>query len=288
MTDFGLITFPTDYALQPAELARWAESAGYESLFFAEHTHIPTSRKTPFGGAGGLPEYYKQAYDPFVALAAAASATRTLKIGTAICLVTEHNPITLAKTVATLDQISNGRVVLGIGAGWNAEEMADHGVNFKDRWKVTRERVLAMRQLWTEDEAEYHGDFVDFEPTWCWPKPVQAGGPPVLLGASSRWVPDRVIDYCDGWFPIGTADELRPLASEIRTAAVKAGKSVDEIQWTLGSYTLARREPFLDPSEVQDYVDMGFTRIVIPFRPQAAEKQRAVLPDYVEYVRKFE
>lgn len=287
MTDFGLITFPTDYAMQPAELAKWAEGAGYESLFFAEHTHIPTSRKSPFGADNRLPEYYKQAYDPFVALAAAATATDTLKLGTAICLITEHNPITLAKTVATLDQISGGRVILGIGAGWNAEEMADHGVNFKQRWQVTRERVLAMRQLWSQDEAEYHGDFVDFEPTWCWPKPVQPGGPPVLLGAASKWVPDRVIDYCDGWFPIGTPDALRPIADEIRNAATKAGRSFDQIQLTLGSYTLSRRDPFLDPSEVQAFIDIGFTRIVLPFRPQAADKQRAVLADYVEYIKQF-
>jgi|TARA_Y100000310_G_scaffold340973_1_gene438582 probable F420-dependent oxidoreductase len=287
MADFGLITFATDYAMQPAELAAWAEGAGYESLFFAEHTHIPTSRKSPFGGGARLPEYYKQAYDPFVALASAATATDTLKLGTAICLVTEHNPITLAKTVATLDQISGGRVVLGIGAGWNAEEMADHGVNFKQRWKVTRERVLAMRELWSRDEAEYHGDFVDFESTWSWPKPVQPGGPPVLLGAASKWVPERVIDYCDGWFPIGTPNDLRPLAEEIRSVAEKAGRTLDELHLTLGSYTLSQREPFLDPSEVQAFIDIGFTRIVLPFRPQVAEKQRAVLADYEEYVKQF-
>lgn len=288
MTDFGLITFATDYALQPAELARWAEDAGFESLFFAEHTHMPTSRLSPFGGGAPLPEYYKQAYDPFVALSAAATATKTLKIGTAICLITEHNPITLAKTIATLDQISNGRVVLGIGAGWNAEEMADHGVNFKQRWKVTRERVLAMRELWTKDEAEYHGDFVDFDPTWSWPKPIQPGGPPVLLGAASRWAPKRVIDYCDGWFPIGTPDDLRPLMGEIRSAAAEAGRSFDELELTLGSYTLARRDPFLDPSEIEAYRDIGFSRIVLPFRPQSADKQRATFDSYVDYIRQFD
>jgi probable F420-dependent oxidoreductase len=287
MPDFGLITFATDYAMQPAELARWAEGAGYESLFLAEHTHIPTSRKSPFGGGVPLPDYYKQAYDPFVALAAAANATETLRLGTAICLVTEHNPITLAKTVATLDKISGGRLVLGIGAGWNAEEMADHGVEFKQRWKVTRERILAMRELWTHEEAEYHGDFVDFESTWSWPKPAQKGGPPVLLGAASKWTPDRVIDYCDGWFPIGTPDEVRPLVEQLRVAAEKGGKSFADLHLTLGSYTLSKRDPFLDPAEVEEYVAMGFSRIVIPFRPQAEQKQRAVLADYEAYLQQF-
>lgn len=286
MVKFGLITFPTEYSMQPVELARWAEEAGYESLFFAEHTHIPTSRLTPFGGGVPLPDYYKQAYDPFVALSAAASVTDTLKLGTAICLITEHNPITLAKTVATLDQLSNGRVILGIGAGWNAEEMLDHGVNFKDRWKVTRERVLAMRELWTQDEAEYHGDFVDFDSTWSWPKPVQPGGPPVLLGAASKWAPDRVVDYCDGWFPIGTPDDLAPLVSQVEQAAEKAGRS-GQLDLTLGSYTLARKDPFLKPDEVQAYIEMGFSRIVLPFRPQAAEKQHEVLEDYAEYIKQF-
>jgi len=270
--------------MQPTELARWAEDAGYESLFFAEHTHIPTSRKSPFGGGVPLPDYYKQAYDPFVALSAAAAVTESLKLGTAICLVTEHNPITLAKTVASLDHISNGRVILGIGAGWNAEEMQDHGVNFKDRWKVTRERVLAMRELWAHDEAEYHGEFVDFESTWSWPKPVQPGGPPVLMGASSKWVPNRIIDYCDGWFPIGTPSELSPLMAQIQASAAKADR---QLHFTLGSYTLSKRDPFLPLEEVEAYIEMGFSRIVLPFRPQAAGKQRETLDSYVEYIKQF-
>ncbi len=287
MPKFGLITFPTDYAMQPGELASWAEGAGFESLFVAEHTHIPTSRISPFGGGVPLPDYYKQAYDPFVALTAAAAATTRLRLGTAICLVTEHNPITLAKTVATLDRISNGRVVFGIGAGWNAEEMADHGVDFKSRWKVTRERVLAMRELWNNDEAEFHGEFVDFGPSWSWPKPVQPGGPPVLMGAASKWAPRRVADYCDGWFPIGTPDEMRPQMAAVRAAAEAAGRPFEDLDMTLGSYTLSRRNPFLDPAEVAEYEEMGFTRIVLPFRPQDAEKQRAVLTEYEAYVRQF-
>ena len=283
MIKFGLITFATHYGIQPAELGRWAEGVGYESLFFAEHTHIPTSRKSPFGGGGPLPDYYKQAYDPFVALAAVATATETLKVGTAICLVTEHNPITLAKTVASLDRVSNGRAILGIGAGWNAEEMFDHGVYFKDRWKVTRERVLAMREIWNNEVAEYHGDFVDFEPTWSWPKPVQTGGPPILLGARSRWVPDRVAEYCDGWFPIGTADQLAPLMEQVKAKAAESGR--EELDMSLCAW--GRSDPFLRADEVNRAVEMGFGRIVLHFEPQAADRQRAMLKQYEDYVEQM-
>ena len=282
MIKFGLITFATHYGIQPAELGRWAEGAGYESLFFAEHTHIPTSRRSPFGGGGELPDYYKQAYDPFVALAAVATATETLRLGTAICLVTEHNPITLAKTVASLDRVSNGRVILGIGAGWNAEEMFDHGVDFRDRWKVTRERVLAMREIWNNEVAEYHGDFVDFEPTWSWPKPVQDGGPPILLGARSRWVPGRVAEYCDGWFPIGLPGDLAPMMESVQAATAEAGR--ERLDMTLCAWG---RGPFLTPDEVRQAADLGFQRIVLPLEPQSADRQRAVLPEYEEYIERF-
>ena len=288
MPDFGIITFATEYAMQPGELGRWAENAGFESLFYAEHTHIPTSRLSPFAGGMELPRYYKECYDPFVALGAAATATSTLKLGTAICLVTEHNPITLAKTVATLDQISKGRVVLGIGAGWNAEEMADHGVEFKHRWKVARERVLAMRELWTKEEAEFHGDFVDFDSSWSWPKPYQSGGPPVLLGAASKWSPERVIDYCDGWFPIGDPADLAPLVEAVRAAAERAGRPMADVQLTLGSPTIARRDPFPDPADIEAWVALGFSRIVIPLRPMEAARQRDVLGTYVDFLRQFD
>src|SRR5215471_12476433 len=172
MVDFGFVTIPTHYTIQPAELGRWSEENGFESVWFGEHTHIPTSRKTPFPLGGELPEYYKQFYDPFIGLTAAAAVTQKLKVGTSVCLVPEHPPITLAKTIACVDRVSNGRFLFGIGAGWNAEEMADHGVALKDRWKVTRERVLAMQEIWTKEVAEFHGQFVNFDPLWCRSKPV--------------------------------------------------------------------------------------------------------------------
>ncbi|MFB3106236.1 MAG: LLM class F420-dependent oxidoreductase, partial [Pseudomonadales bacterium] len=202
MTNFGVLMFPTDYAVPPAVLAQAAEARGFESLFFPEHTHIPTSRATPWPGGDELPREYWHSYDPFVGLAVAAAVTDTLKLGTGITLVTERDPILMAKQVASLDQLSGGRVVLGVGAGWNAEEMAHHGVQFVDRWKVLRERVLAMRAIWTDEAAEFHGQFVDFDPLWSFPKPTQSGGPKILLGASSKWTWQRIAEYADGWFPI--------------------------------------------------------------------------------------
>ena len=189
---FGVSIFPTDYAIQPAELARAVEERGLDCLFFPEHTHIPASRLTPFPGGGDLPEQYWHAHDPFVALSACAAVTERISLGTGICLVIERDPITLAKEIASLDMISGGRAIIGIGAGWNREEMENHGAVYRDRWKITREKVLAMRTIWTEDE-----------PIWSWPKPVQPGGPPIWIGANSPWVFDRVAEYADGWMPIG-------------------------------------------------------------------------------------
>ncbi|MGH7622669.1 MAG: TIGR03619 family F420-dependent LLM class oxidoreductase, partial [Gemmatimonadaceae bacterium] len=170
---FGIAMFPTDYAIPVTELGRVAEDLGFESLFFPEHTHIPASRLTPWPGGAPLPEEYSHTLDPFVAMAAVAAVTSTLRVGTGICLVMERDPITLAKEVASVDHLSNGRMLFGIGGGWNREEMEDHGTKPSLRWKILRERVLAMKQIWTEDAAEFHGEYVDFEPLWSWPKPVQ-------------------------------------------------------------------------------------------------------------------
>src|SRR5689334_2952188 len=202
MALFGAMMFPTDYAIQPVELARAVEERGLDSLFFPEHTHIPTSRRSPWPGGGELPMEYSHTHDQFVALTAAAAATKRIKLGTGICLVIERDPILLAKEVASLDVLSNGRVILGIGGGWNAEEMENHGTNFKQRWKILRERVLAMREIWRNEKAEFHGEFVNFDSIWSWPKPVQAGGPPILLGSEAKRCFERVVDYCDGWIPI--------------------------------------------------------------------------------------
>src|SRR5215510_6349354 len=199
---YGVVMFPTDYAIRPDELARAVESRGFESLWVPEHTHIPASRKSPWPGGGPLPKEYWHSYDPFVGLAMAAAVTTKLKLGTGICLVIERDPITLAKEVASLDHLSGGRFIFGIGGGWNAEEMEHHGTAFKTRWRVLRERVLAMKEIWAKEEAEFHGQFVNFDKIWSHPKPAQKPHPPILMGGDGPTTFDRVLEFCDGWMPI--------------------------------------------------------------------------------------
>ena len=183
----GFYYFATEYSMPIVEAARALEERGYESLFVPEHTHIPASRRTPWPGGAELPRQYSHTLDPFVALAAAAAATKTLRLGTGICLLTERDPIVTAKAVATLDLISGGRFEFGIGAGWNAEEMANHGTEFETRFRVMVERAKAMQAIWTQDEAGYEGEFIEFEPIWSWPKPVQKPHPPILLGGETKY-----------------------------------------------------------------------------------------------------
>jgi len=219
---FGIAIFPTDYAISMAELAPAVEEAGFESLWVAEHSHIPTSRITPYPAGGELPRMYMHTMDPFVALTAAALASKTLKVGTGICLLIERDPIHTAKEAASLDVVSKGRFLFGIGGGWNREEMADHGTVFETRWKLLRERVEAVKAIWTQDEAEYHGEMVDFGPMWCWPKPVQKPHPPVLLGGNGENVLKRLVAYADEWMPNrGAALQRIP---ELREMAQAAGR----------------------------------------------------------------
>lgn len=293
MVNFGFVAIPTHYTIQPAEMARWMEDNGFESLFFGEHSHIPTSRESQFPGGGELPQYYKEFFDPFVGLSAAAAVTTTLKIGTSVCLVPEHNPITLAKQVACLDRVANGRFLFGIGAGWNAEEMVDHGVEYKDRWKVTRESILAMREIWTKEIAEFHGQFVDFKPLWCWPKPLQDGGPPVLMGASSKWSPRRVVEYCDGWIPVDGIDGMAEIADgleAIRTEANRMGRSMDEfdlsvITWVLTAYEQAAPDAI---KRIHELLDLGFKRIVFLIEPGQPDEQWKILEQGAKLVREFQ
>ncbi len=198
---FGLAIFPTEGSAQPVELARDAEDRGFESLWFPEHTHIPADRATPYPAGGELPDEYRSIYDPFVALAAAAAATEHLLVGTGICLIVERDPIVTAKEVATLDRISNGRFLFGVGAGWNIEEMENHGTDPRTRFGLMRERIEAMKQIWTTDEATYSGKHVAFDRIWSWPKPVQAPHPPVLMGGNSDGALQRAVDIADGWLP---------------------------------------------------------------------------------------
>ena len=216
---FGIAIFPTDHAISMTELAPLVEEAGFESLWVAEHSHIPTSRATPYPAGGELPRMYMHTMDPFVALTAAAVASKSLLLGTGICLLIQRDPIHTAKEAASLDCISNGRLLFGVGAGWNREEMADHGTAFETRFKLLRERVEAVKAIWTQDEAEYHGEMVDFGPMWCWPKPVSKPHPPVLLGGNGPNVLKRVIAYADEWMPnrgaaLERIPELRQMEAE--------------------------------------------------------------------------
>ena len=232
--DIGVFIFDTDYSIDLSELARELEQRGFKSLFLPEHTHIPTSRISPFPGGGDLPREYSHTHDPFVALAFAAAATTTLKLGTGICLVPQREPIVTAKAIASLDMLSGGRFIFGIGGGWNVEEMEDHGAQYKTRFALLREHVLAMKALWTQEEAEFHGEMVDFGPTWSYPKPAQDPHPPVLLGGETDYTLRRVVDFCDGWFPRarGGFDPAENMA-RLRAMADEAGRDMATLQTTV-------------------------------------------------------
>jgi probable F420-dependent oxidoreductase len=201
MIPAGVQFFPSADSTTPVEFACAAEERGFESVFFPDHTHVPVGGASGWPSGTGIPEYYRTVMDPLVALGAVAAATTSILLGTAVCLVTERDPIILAKQIATLDQLSRGRVVFGVGAGWNDEEMHNHGSDPRQRFTLLRERIEAMTTIWTQDEAAYSGKLVSFASLWSWPKPVQRPRPPVLLGGSGPKVLDRVVAYGDGWIP---------------------------------------------------------------------------------------
>jgi probable F420-dependent oxidoreductase len=257
MATYGVEIFPTDYSIRPDEFAAAAEERGFTSVFLPEHTHIPASRRTPFPMGGELPKEYSHVHDLLIAMTAAAMATKRIKIGAGVCLMTEHDPIHLAKQVASLDALSNGRVILGVGAGWNAEEMEDHGVPFKKRWRVTGERVKAMKRIWCDEAAEFHGDFVNFDPIWCWPKPAQAGGPPVWMGSLSEKSLERVVDYCDGWMPVeAPIAALQKRLQKLRELADQAGRKFESIELAIAVFG-----PKVETCK--RLIELGFTHLIL-------------------------
>lgn len=280
--DFGVYMFPTEYAIRPDDLARAVEERGFESLWFPEHTHIPAARQSPWPGGGDLPEEYWHTYDPFVALTAAAVATTKLKLGTGICLVMERDPITTAKEVASVDQISNGRFIFGIGGGWNAEEMADHGTKFGRRWRILRENILAMKEIWTKDEAEFHGEFVNFDKMWCYPKPVQKPHPPIFMGGDGPRTFDRVVEFCDGWMPIGGRSDSGTSLSEkiamLRRQADEAGRDGSAIPITIFGV-----RP--DPNVISRMEQDGVSRVLLTLPPSVSDTAVPVLDQLAELMR---
>jgi probable F420-dependent oxidoreductase len=277
----GALIFPTDLSIRPARLAAELEARGYESLWVTEHTHIPTSRRTPWPGGPDLPEEYRRTLDPFVALAAAATVTERLRLGTGITLVAQHDPIVQAKTIATLDLLSEGRVSLGIGVGWNEDEMEHHGVDPKRRRAVTREKVLAMRALWTEDEASFDGEFVSFSPSWSWPKPAATPHPPILMGGAGGPVTFRhVVEYCDGWMPIHGRRGISDKLDALREAADAGGRDMASIE--LGVFGCPA-----DPAVIDSYAEMGFTRVVLGLPPAEESTVLRALDGYADVVDRY-
>ena len=257
---FGIAIFPTDLSIGVAELVREVEDRGFESFWVPEHTHIPVSRRSPYPGGSELPEMYKRTIDPFVALTIAAENSRRLLLGFGIVLIVERDPITTAKAVASLDFVSGGRVIFGVGGGWNLEEMENHGTDPVLRWRLMRERVLAMREIWTKEDAEFHGELVDFDPIWSWPKPVQSPLP-VYVGGNTENTLKRVIAYGDGWIPNAGRARLIAMIPEFRRLCEESGRGHLPI-------TVYGTRPTAEA--IADYEAVGVDRLVfwMPSKPR--------------------
>ncbi len=272
----GVSMFATDYAMRIDALAREAEARGFESLFVPEHTHIPTSRRSPWPGGAALPKAYWHALDPFVSLMAAAAATSKLRIGTGICLLTERDPLITAKEVASLDLLSNGRVEFGIGAGWNAEEMENHGTAFETRFRLMSERAKAIKTVWREEAPAFHGEFVDFDPVWSYPKPVQKPNPPVLIGGESIHTLRRVVEYGDGWFPRGRGG-FDPAKNRARLKA-----AADAAERDMATLSITVSGAPADAQALERYREAGIDRAVLTLPSAGADEVLPVLDRYAQ------
>ena len=278
--NIGVYIFPTEYSIPIVELACHLEDRGIESLFVPEHTHIPASRRTPFPSGGPLPKEYSHTLDPFVALAAVASRTTKLRIGTGICLLIERDPIVTAKVVASLDHLSNGRFELGLGAGWNAEEMQNHGTKFEDRFRVLVDRAKAMQKIWTEVEASYDGEFVQYDSIWSWPKPVQKPHPPLLLGGETKHTLRRVVDFADGWFPRGNKlPDPGAGMEQLQYYADQSGRDMKSL-----SVTVFRA--FSDEAYLEKCRAAGIARVLLPLPSEDSDTVLPLLDQYAKLLSK--
>ncbi len=251
----GISNFPTAYSIRATDLGRALEERGFESVWVVEHTHIPASRETPYPMGGELPSIYWEAYEPLTYLAQVAAVTEKVQVGTGVLLAAQHHPIALAKRIASLDSLTNGRVLLGVGGGWLGEEMRNHGFDFKDRWAILREHILAMKQCWTQKNAEFHGRFVNFDPVWVEPKPARAGGPPVLIGATSSYAMKRIAEYADGWYPILMPDFDAKLA-ELKGHMSERGRPMSSLDITVLTQPA-------DQKALEKLRDKGVNRVVL-------------------------
>jgi probable F420-dependent oxidoreductase len=280
--DFGAAMFFTDYSMAPGELGEALEARGFESIWAPEHSHIPAARATPFPQGGDLPKKYYDVMDPFVSLTAAAAATRSLRVATGVCLVAQRDAIQTAKLVASLDQVSQGRFLFGVGGGWNAEEMADHGTAFRTRFKLMRERIEAMRRIWTEATAEYHGELVDFGPLMSWPKPVQKPHPPVLVGGAFPHAARRALRYGDGWVPHAS----RPQYPDVTDFLTQFREMADAAGRTLATVPVTVFGAGEDPGRLRQYRDRGVARVVVSLPSAQAEEILPVLDRWAELIRR--
>ena len=290
-TPIGLFPFVTDYSMPVHELAMAAEARGFESIWVPEHTHIPASRRTPYPGGGELPLEYSHTLDPFVALAAVATVTKTIKLGTGICLLVERDTITTAKTVATLDQISNGRVLLGLGAGWNREEMENHGTAWASRFRKLEEQMQALRAIWAAEVSSFRGQFVNFDSIWSWPKPTQrlppiqpaeatsatVAGVPLILGGDTDRTLQRIVQFADGWLPIAR-DPVKVLddLAKLRRYAEAAGRSMSSISVSVFAPP---------PKTVEQFLDTEADRVVLQIPPANADDTLRRLDRYAAFIR---
>ena len=265
--EYGITMFVTDYSISATELAIAVEERGLDALFVPDHTHIPASRSSGFSRGGDLPEDYIRNHDMFATLTAAAAVTKRIRLGTGICLVVERDPIITAKQIASLDQISGGRVDFGIGGGWNREEMENHGTPWNRRWKVVRERIEAMKAIWTQDEACYDGEFVQFDPIWSWPKPVQTPHPPILVGGDAPGTFKRVLRYGDAWFPSLSGNEAPSELKQERMAELAAlAKDAGREPFPITTNATPR-----DPAAIEKLAKAGVTRCLFGLKAAPAD-----------------
>src|ERR1700731_1599157 len=278
--EFGASIFFTDYSISPAELGVALEQRGFDSVWAAEHSPIPGPRRTPAPGGSELAKRYYDVMDPFVTLTAAAAATKKLKVATGICLVIQRDTIQTAKLVASIDQVSGGRFLFGIGGGWNAEEIENHGTEFTTRFKLMREQIEAMKEIWTKSSAEYHGDLVDFSPMMTWPKPVQKPHPPVILGGAFPWAARRAVRYGDGWYPNAASGDPEQYVPAFRKMAQEAGRDPKSLSLRLGGAPD-------DPDKLKRFRDMGIDAVNVTLMSETRDQLLPLLDRWAGYIRQL-